>query len=488
MRVNSNTRTIIGQVFFALSILMLIYLLISPLTQVIGHIDEYFTLTVINFPVGDILHILGGDVNPPLYYLGLKALSKLTTDFAILKIFSIIPYVIILLVALLKLKDEYGWLTIGLFTFAISVTSQFATKYLLLRPYSWAMLFVFLAFLSFNEIIKKQDSKSYIMFTAFTTLASYTHYYGLIASICLYLILLFHTFTSNKDKIKYCAISLAAAIILYAPWIPTLINLLGSIHESFWVPAPTADTVIQSFGFFAYSGDTLFSIITILILVIVAALYFKSEKGDRTVIYAIVTYAATIVLVLVISLVFKPILVERALLPIAAVLWLAIAIMASKIQSGRQFTIALALIILLFAAGLATTVITTDEMVMSGIAQGEVLDNITDDNESMVIVTSPNMVMYFLGYADDVDMYCINQDYIYGENMNRTHEIFNFKDISPDEIRNLSSNNTNRSIYIISWGDPEVDVDTTPILKQSNIVISKVDTSKLQQTEEEIYY
>ena len=203
MEANKNT---IGQVFFALSILMLIYMLISPLNQVLSNISEFFTLTLINFPMSDLLHILGGETNPPLYFLLLKAMSKLTNDFAILKVFSAIPYAIILILSTLKLRRDYGWLTAGLFAFALAVMSEFLITYSILRPYSWAMLFTLLAFIFFKDIISNADKKSFILFTVFSILASYTHYYGLIATIVLYLILLFHIlcpFSTNYLVFKF---------------------------------------------------------------------------------------------------------------------------------------------------------------------------------------------------------------------------------------------------------------------------------------------
>ena len=203
MELNKNT---IGQLFFTISILMLMYMLINPLTQVIANINEFFTLTLINFPISDILHILGGETNPPLYFLLVKGLSKLANDFAILKVFSIIPYAIVLILSTFKLRKDYGWLTAGLFALAIAAMSEFFITYSILRPYSWAMLFTLLSFIFFMDIITTANKTSFILFTLFSVLASYTHYYGLITAVVLYIILLIHMLTHNKDKIKYLAI------------------------------------------------------------------------------------------------------------------------------------------------------------------------------------------------------------------------------------------------------------------------------------------
>ena len=482
MELNKNT---IGQLFFTISILMLMYMLINPLTQVIANINEFFTLTLINFPISDILHILGGETNPPLYFLLVKGLSKLANDFAILKVFSIIPYAIVLILSTFKLRKDYGWLTAGLFTLAIAAMSEFFITYSILRPYSWAMLFTLLSFIFFMDIITTANKTSFILFTLFSVLASYTHYYGLITAVVLYIILLFHILTHNKDKIKYLAISMIAGIVLYAPWIPTLVKLLQSMNP---LGDLTTDSIIQSFAHFAYSGDTLFSMITLIILAIVLLIYLKEKDEDRTlVLYGIAAYFATVLVIILISIIIKPIMVTKGLVVASAILWLAISIMVGKMQNKRMLLISLSFVVLLLISGIGSMVVANGDAYQNGLAHTEALDQIIEDNNSTIIITNPGLAMYLLDFADQSDMYCINQDYIYGENMNRIHEIFNFKNIDKDEIANFSTNNSNKNIYLVSWGNPDVNVEIEPVFK-GDMTISKVNTTNLVNEDDEYYY
>ena len=482
MELNKNT---IGQLFFTISILMLMYMLINPLTQVIANINEFFTLTLINFPISDILHILGGETNPPLYFLLVKGLSKLANDFAILKVFSIIPYAIVLILSTFKLRKDYGWLTAGLFALAIAVMSEFFITYSILRPYSWAMLFTLLSFIFFMDIITTANKTSFILFTLFSVLASYTHYYGLITAVVLYIILLFHILTHNKDKIKYLAISMIAGIVLYAPWIPTLIKLLQSMNP---LGNLTTDSIIQSFAHFAYSGDTLFSMITLIILAIVLLIYLKEKDEDRTlVLYGIAAYFATVLVIILISIIIKPIMVTKGLVVASAILWLAISIMVGKMQNKRMLLISLSFVVLLLISGIGSMVVANGDAYQNGLAHTEALDQIIEDNNSTIIITNPGLAMYLLDFADQSDIYCINQDYIYGENMNRIHEIFNFKNIDKDEIANFSTNNSNKNIYLVSWGNPDVNVEIEPVFK-GDMTISKVNTTNLVNEDDEYYY
>ena len=482
MELNKNT---IGQLFFTISILMLMYMLINPLTQVIANINEFFTLTLINFPISDILHILGGETNPPLYFLLVKGLSKLANDFAILKVFSIIPYAIVLILSTFKLRKDYGWLTAGLFALAIAAMSEFFITYSILRPYSWAMLFTLLSFIFFMDIITTANKTSFILFTLFSVLASYTHYYGLITAVVLYIILLFHILTHNKDKIKYLAISMIAGIVLYAPWIPTLVKLLQSMNP---LGDLTTDSIIQYFAHFAYSGDTLFSIITLIILAIVLLIYLKEKDEDRTlVLYGIAAYFATVLVIILISIIIKPIMVTKGLVVASAILWLAISIMVGKMQNKRMLLISLSFVVLLLISGIGSMVVANGDAYQNGLAHTEALDQIIEDNNSTIIITNPGLAMYLLDFADQSDIYCINQDYIYGENMNRIHEIFNFKNIDKNEIANFSTNNSNKNIYLVSWGNPDVNVEIEPVFK-GDMTISKVNTTNLVNEDDEYYY
>ena len=96
--------------------------------------------------------------------------------------------------------------------------------------------------------------------------------------------------------------------------------------------------------------------------------------------------------------------------------------------------------------------------------------------------------MYYLDFDGATDMYCVSQDYIYGENINRLHEIFDFKTVDKDNITSLARNNTNKNIYLISWGNPDVDLNVTKVSNELGTTISKVNTTGLAYDEYDEYY
>ena len=477
-------KDIAGMAFFALGIITLCYMFISPLNHLIVHIDEYFTLTLLNMPVSDIITITAGDVHPPLYYLMAKAFVSVSETFGgdllfSLKILSIIPYILILVLSATKIRKDYSWLTAGVFAFSLGIMTEFFSHFLRARMYSWAILFAILAFIAFMDLIETKDRKYWILLTAFSVLCAYTQYFAAITAGSIYLVLLIYLIKFERDELKSWIFSVVGAILLYLPWSVILLSQMETIHHTYWIPGPNFETIINALGYFAYNNNLLFSVAAIAILIIIIVIYSREsknadEKNRFSTLSGIKIYLGTIILAVIFTAVFRPILVIRYLIPVSAILWLCISIILTKIEDKRMFLISFALIILLLVNGVATTVTSNDDFYQNGLAQKEVLDNITQDSNSILIVNNPHLVMYFLHLANKTDMYCLYMPQLFGENMTRLHELYDFKSFAGNDINSVIENNTDKDIYIISWNEPDVNSTTVHLYNQDNIVFSKV--------------
>ena len=201
---------------------------------------------------------------------------------------------------------------------------------------------------------------------------------------------------------------------------------------------------------------------------------WTDEKNRFFTLSGIMIYLGTIILSIIISVVFRPILVIRYLIPASAILWLTISIILSRIENRKMFLISMGLILILLISGLSTTISTNDDLYKNGAAQKEVLDNITQDSNSVLIVSNPHLIMYFLHLSNLTDMYCLNIAQLFGENMTRLHQVFDFKSYNGNDINKITANNTDKNVYIISWNDPVLNSSTVQIDKRGNIVFSKV--------------
>ena len=491
MEFNSKNKDVIGKIFFALGFIIFIYMLVTPLNQLILHVDEYFTLTLVDFNASDIIRVTAADVHPPLYYLILKFAMYVCGLFGIsshnlyaVRLVSILPYPIIMIISYVKIRKDYGWLTAGLFTLSLAVMSDFFLYFLIARMYSWAILFMLIAFIYTKEIFTKGKLKYWAIVTIASVLCAYTHYFAAISAGCLYLIIIYYVITRNRSQLKNLCISIAAAVILYSPWILTLLNQLAAVHHGFWVPRIKFDTLVQSFGYYAHCGNTLLSVIAILILIAIIRLYKKQlkEKYSQENSYLLTglgVYVATIVLAVIVSFSFKSILLVRYLMPAAAVLWLAISILISKIEDKKIMVYSFALICLLLFAGTAHMISSNITAYNDGMAKEDVFNQILQDENSSLVLARPNGVMYFLDFSDRVDTYCIWYTYVFGQKMNELHETFDFKDTSENDLSGLVSNNTDRKFYLVNiktWGELNLDskINKTTLLSDQGIEISKL--------------
>ena len=118
----------------------------------------------------------------------------------------------------------------------------------------------------------------------------------------------------------------------------------------------------------------------------------------------------------------------------------------------------------------------------------EILDNITNDPNSMLIIPSQNMIMYFFDYAGQSDTYFLNVGHVFGENMDRPHKLQKFNTFNGNDIDKLIANNSKKNIYIISWGEPVLNTTTEKLDTQVGIVFSKVKPTNTTSAPAEVEY
>ena len=147
------------------------------------------------------------------------------------------------------------------------------------RGYILAFLFATFSFLFLIRLLKKMNVKSSILYSVFSLLLLYSHYYSLfvLASQIAIIILLFF-FTKKIDRKSYIKCFLLSGLIVaggYLPWLPHL-QAISNI-QSFWVP-PVPITFFYDF-FFEYFGHMKFLKPILLALLMVYA--FKVLYAEK---------------------------------------------------------------------------------------------------------------------------------------------------------------------------------------------------------------
>lgn len=450
-----KNRDFLGKILFLISLGLLIYMLISPLTGVITHADEYFTIATVQFPFFDMIGMVQADVHPPLHYALLCIVNSLFGfNLYILKFTSIIPYIVILAISATKIKDEYSWLTVGLFTITLATMSDFFIHYLTIRMYAWALLFLLLSFVYLKDLIDNFDLKSWCLVTVFTICGVYTHYFVSLTSILLYILLLAYILKNNKPQLKNWFISAAVVIISYLPWVQSLLNQMRMVHDNFWVPPVDANMIFNAFAFYSvHNQDIVIAAISILLLVFFMIILVKgysdcSNVENFYISCGIVLFLGTIVFLVILSVLFTPVLWLRYLVPVSSILWLSICILVGKIKNDRIFVISLLMIFLLVVVSFANTVDDSNGIYKSGLKQQKALDAI-DGNDSIVVIAGRNTLLEFAPFIDDGEIYYVNnQDY----NPN-IHKLANFTEIDFKDIEKICSKNKDKNIYSIAYED-----------------------------------
>ena len=471
-----NYHDYLGKIIFLTSIFVFILLLFNPLNNLIFTVDEYFTLGLIKLPLMQGISVTASDVHPPFYYILLKVFSKVFSNLDILflsKIITIIPYLIILAISCTKIKNEYNWLTAGLFTFSLYAMTEFLRTYYSIRNYSWAILFLVLSFIYLKDVISKSDFKSWGIFTIFTLLGAYTHYFCAISSIGIYLILFGYYLTKwncLKYEFKKWIFSCIVLILGYAPWLSILFNQLNHVHNGYWITQIDFDKFIQCISCFSTTTSNNYIIILSLIfLIVVLSISIVKIINDESIenvytLMGLLVFISTLFLGIIISYIFKPILIYKYLLPSTAVFWFAVSILIGKLENKKVFTVILAVIFILGIFGIFGSISNFQEDYQTGIQNQNCLNEINNNN-STIICIGPGVVIQWGTYLNNSNVYMFNMNEAYGVSKKDLKKVFDIEFTS--NLNKTVNENKDTEIYVIMGDCNECELinGSNPIYK-----------------------
>ena len=469
-----DTKEIIGKILFLVSIGLLVYMFFSPLSQIITHPDEYFTIGTVRIGFLDSMAITANDVHPPLYYIILKIITKILSMTGLkydllytLKVTSILPYLFILIISPLKLKKEYSWLTVGLFTFALGTMCDFFIHFLTIRMYGWGLLFLFLSFIFYKDLISKFDKKSWIGLTIFTLFGVYSQYFFSIPSIILYVILLGYILKTNREQLKNWLISVASMILLYLPWVPSMLAQVHKVHENFWIKPLDLNTIIDALSYYSvYKPSFEIEIISILLLLVLLIIFLKDMKiYEKIENFYILTgfslFFGTILILAILSITFRPVFILRYIIPVCSILWLCISIIAGRMKNNQLLAIIIIVILLLSAISFYNVMDFSNQRYEEGLKEKKALDTIRNDNESIVIMSGSGTILQF-GLEVNSEIYFIKS------NVPDIRNSMNYTLIEESDVPEIIDSNQDKNIYAIAYKSPLDDYIIKKLGKTGN--------------------
>lgn len=323
--------------------------------------DESYSVGMANKSFIDIWQIGSNDVHPILYYWILHLIYIIFgSNIYLYRIASMIPIAILGILGYTHIKKDFGekeGILFSFFTFFLPIASVYSGE---IRMYTWEMLFVTIMAIYAYRIYKKSSTKNWIIFAIFSLASAYTHYYALatagIINLLLFIYLLKNAIKqkSYTKELKSFTISAIVQIILYIPWLYSLLNQITGVSKGYWISAPSAKLLLQIFCFqFTGNLDIMFvpqwtSVALGIILLIYCIYCAIANKGEKTAgRLAIGVYLIVFVAMYIISL-KTPILYARYFLNLTGLFIFFMAFFIAK-DKNKLLTIMICLITLAVA-------------------------------------------------------------------------------------------------------------------------------------------
>ncbi len=371
--------------------------------------DESYSVGLANHNFGEICNITSYDVHPPLYYYFLRILNLIFGNNIILyRLLSIVPVAILAVLGFTHIRKDFGEETGLIFSFLVLFLPGLTRYAIEIRMYSWAMLFIGITAIYAYRLYKEFNIKNLIIFGIFSLASAYTHYYALMATGLINLILFAYLFNNLKDKknefISFC-ICAVVQIILYLPWLIIFVNQLAGISGGFWIPAYTFPGTFIRILSVPVSGDnlneTVYFILMLILYVYAFSIIYKEKKANNEVIipsFGIMFYWFIVFLVLVVSLIMTPLLIDRYMLVVMAPLIFSFSILFSK-EKRKYITIGICLVIL------ALSIINNVKLVQR---------NYSSSNKEMIEFVEDNLKKEdtFLIYSNSIGGFSVTAKYL----------------------------------------------------------------------------
>ena len=342
--------------------------------------DEAWTIRFSHMKNWDMIAATAADVHPPLYYMIVRVFFLIGGENYILyHIVSLIPYGIILLFAFCVVKKEFGYLSAIVLVTCNTVMNCAYTYNTQIRMYSWAELFVLLSFYELYLILKKDETKNYILFVLFSLCAAYTHYYALI-SVAFFYLALYLFAIKQKDRWKKVVISSAVTFVVYLPWLFVLIKSFQRTVKEWWsTDIPSIMTCVYFvcenkyilLFFLLILGMYVLYECNALSLKLSGQIQFRIKKFDWTknvvcqsametseeprcfiknmwLATGLASLMGTCAIGLLLSYLIRPLFIARYLFPVAGVFWLVIGICMERLPGKKIWIVVFAVLMLHF--------------------------------------------------------------------------------------------------------------------------------------------
>ena len=337
-------RSILLYCVSGIMLILLFYMAVDSSTWV----DEAYTMGIIRYSIPELISVTAQDVHPPLYYIIVKlifictGIEDIYLGVIVARIVSLVPFAIMWILSITYIRRFFGELTGSLFSLCLVTAPQMIATGLEIRMYSWAMLFLLVAFLAVCRLVLvgRREIGTFLVLGSAVLCAFYTHYFAAIAVAILLAIYMVFILIYDRKQLAPFLLMCAVDAILYFPWIMVAFSQIRQVSQDYWIAPIDRTTLIRYFWYAFRIDDSQFGKNVGIILVAVSVLTIgivirnRKQKDCLLAFGAMAVMPLTVAAGVVASFLLRPVFVERYLIPTLACFWLGFIFLISK--CGRK--------------------------------------------------------------------------------------------------------------------------------------------------------
>lgn len=212
--------------------------------------DSSYQYALTNKSFGEMMRLIPYDYSPAFYSIFLKVFTLICgSSLKVMRMSSFVIYMGGIILCLFPVKRAFGFKVSLISSVLFVFNSSYFVVFGEIRPHALGLVLVTAASVYAYLVYKEEQVKDYVIFTAFSIMAMYTHNVAMFAMFCYYVVLLvFAGIAKNIKQIKRVFISGIICAICYIPNLIMLTHQFGNVQNNYWRSGEVGvyDTVFDS--------------------------------------------------------------------------------------------------------------------------------------------------------------------------------------------------------------------------------------------------
>lgn len=309
--------------------------------------DEACTLATCKNNYAGITYATAIDVHPPLYYYITKIFYDLfrvgATDIEeqilLGRVVSLIPLFLIFVVSFIAgmRGNRQIYLLYPFLLLQYYPVVHFSCE---IRMYSWALLFVVIVAASALRIEEKGGGRrEWVILVVSSVCVCYTHYFAVISVLIIWAMM----WMTHICQIRFLKKELMAGIAVgigYAPWLLSFFSQIQSVHDDYWISDTDLARIkeVIRYNFSPERSVRYFFYFIFLLTVLYSIRIFNIKK--RYAVWMNVYTLMPFLLIMIsvgISKIYRPILIDRYIVPTLGVVALGELLLLNRVFSEKSY-------------------------------------------------------------------------------------------------------------------------------------------------------